>query len=94
MKIKFFNFRHKFTIEPKFNKGDICMWPGLIDSCDDAVVKIIDCHYKYDKNTGNESVLYDFVDIDSDIKYSNINEKEIYLLATNEEMMEGVYCIK
>ena len=32
--------RQQFSIEPKFHEGDICMWAGAIDGCDDVIVQI------------------------------------------------------
>ncbi len=82
--------RHQFSIEPKFHEGDICMWPGDIDGCDDAVVQITNWFRDYDKDTQKESVLYEFTDIYRDIDYSGVEEKYLNLLATNDEMMENV----
>ena len=82
--------RHQFSIEPKFHEGDICMWPGNIDGCDDAVVQITNWFRDYDKDTQKESVLYEFTDIYRHIDYSGVEEKYLNLLATNDEMMENV----
>jgi len=82
--------RHQFSIEPKFHEGDICMWPGDIDGCDDAVVQITNWFRDYDKDTQKESVLYEFTDIYRHIDYSGVEEKYLNLLATNDEMMENV----
>ena len=82
--------RHQFSVEPKFHEGDICMWPGDIDGCDDAVVQITNWFRDYDKDTQKESVLYEFTDIYRHIDYSGVEEKYLNLLATNDEMMENV----
>ena len=82
--------RHQFSIEPKFHEGDICMWPGDIDGCDDAVVEITNWFRDYDKDTQKESILYEFTDIYRHIDYCGVEEKYLNLLATNDEMMENV----
>ena len=82
--------KHQFSIEPKFHKGDICMWAGAIDGCDDAIVQITNCFYNYDKDTQKESVLYKVTDIYRHIDYYDVEEKYLNLLATNDEMMENI----
>lgn len=82
--------RHQFSIEPKFHEGDVCLWPGPIDGCDDAVVEITDWCKDYDLETDEELILYDFTDIYRHIDYSGVKEKELQLLAFNEEIMENI----
>ena len=91
---KIFNFLfgkpHNYSIVNKFNIGDICIWPHDIDGCMDAVVEISNYFKDYDENTNKEFVLYDFTDIDRGYEYSGVNEKELQLLATNDELLENV----
>lgn len=82
--------RHQFSIEAKFHEGDICMWAGAIDGCDDAIVQITNCFYNYDKDTQKESILYKVTDIYKHIDYYDVEEKYLNLLATNDEMMENI----
>ena len=82
--------KYQFSVEPKFHEGDICMLPGDIDGCDDAVVEITNWFRDYDKYTQKEIILYEFTDIYRDIDYCGVEEKYLNLLATNDEMMENV----
>lgn len=90
LKYLLFNKYQPISIINKFSIGDICIWPGNIDGCDDAVVEITNWFRDYDKDTQKESVFYEFRDIYKHINYSGVEEKYLNLLATNDELMENV----
>ena len=71
-------FGHKFSIEPKFNVGDLCVFPFQADGCEDVIGKITNLHYCYNKKTKRENIKYDFTDTFSNLDYFNVNEDEIY----------------
>jgi hypothetical protein len=89
LKSLFFNQRRVYTLKPKFEIGDMCLWPGNIDGCDDAVVEITNWFRDVTEND-EEIIMYEFTDIYRHIDYSGIEEKDLQLLATNEEMLENV----
>lgn len=76
------------SLKNKFNIGDVCMWPGRVDGCEDAVVEII--NWYRDVENGKEVILYDFIDIYRNIEYSFVEEDELNLLAWKDEMIENI----
>lgn len=83
------NFK-KYELTNKFQVGDICMWPGRVDGCEDAVVEIQNWYHDIDEKTGEEVIKYEFIDIYRNIEYSDVEEKELSILAFKEEVLENI----
>ena len=89
---KFFHIifgRHHFTIVNRYNEGDIVFWPSMVDSMVEPTLRITNWTRFYDKDTGEEKVLYDGIDIYNGTSWAEIEEKELQLLAYADEIRES-----
>lgn len=84
-----FDFHHySESLVNKFNEGDIVYWPHEIDGCMDVTGEITGWYRTYDKESGEEYIVYDIIDIHRGYEYGDVKEKYLTLLATAEEIME------
>lgn len=82
--------RHVFSIVNRYSEGDIVFWPSLVDSMVEPTLRITHWSRFYDKDTGIESVLYSGIDINTGTEWSDIDEQELQLLATGEEIYDSI----
>lgn len=90
---KFFQLifgRHVFTIMNRYNEGDIVFWPSLVDSMVEPILRITNWTRYYDKETGEEKVYYNGIDINNGREWADIDEKELQLLAYADEIRESI----
>lgn len=89
---KFFYFikrrfsRHNFSILNKYNIGDICIWGAPVDCMYEPTVEITFWYKVFDKENDLEKILYECIDINTGKKYGDIDERELILYATFDEI--------